>query len=205
MLREHAGRTDLAVAGDSVDLRVLRAGAVDDAEYHVSRNFTYFTRVVANVSRMNRVYARVKKNKDWGADPEFTQLNPSLHAWLNELPPDMAVDFPPAGSPPWLPSPFIGNMHSYYYLTIIMLHRPQLQVLNPASGDGQWKHHMLICYSSAKLLCRLEEAILQSFGLAGLQCMQRGVNFTIYCVLTCVVLHLVRTYLLRHLPPPSAE
>jgi len=176
-----------------VDLRIPRQG-IDDAEYQVSRNFNYFTRVVNNVSRMNRVYARVKKNKDWGADPEFTQLNPSCHAWLTDLPPDLGVNFPPDGSPPWLPSPFIGNLHSYYHLSIIMLHRPQLQVLNPGGADGQWKHHMMICYSSAKLLCQLEEAILQSFGLVGLQSMQRGVNFTIYCVLTCIVLHLVRSH-----------
>jgi hypothetical protein len=103
----------------------------------------------------------------------------------------MAVTFPPDGSPPWLPSPFIGNLHSYYYLSIIMLHRPQLQLLDPTAADGQWKHHMMICYSSAKLLCRLEQAILHSFGLTGLQSMQRGVNFTIYAVLTCVMLHLV--------------
>ena len=170
-------------------MRIPRQG-IDDAEYQNSRNFNYFTRVVSNVSRMNKVYARIKKNKDWGADPEFTQLNPSCHAWLTDLPPDLAVNFPPDGSPPWLPSPFIGNLHSYYYLSIIMLHRPQLQVLNPATAE--WKRQMLICYSSAKLLCRLEEAILQSYGLVGLQSMQRGVNFHIYCQLTCVSLDLVR-------------
>lgn len=57
--------------------------------------------------------------------------------------------------------------------------------------DGGWKHHMMICYSSAKLLCRLQEVVLQSFGMTGLLCMQRGINFTIYGVLTCTVLHLV--------------
>jgi len=164
---------------------------VDEVEYHASRNFTYFARVVGNVARMTKVYARIKKNKDWGADPEFVQLNPTFHAWLNDLPPDMTVNFPPDGSPPWLPSPFIGNLHSYYYLSIIMLHRPQLQLLDPTGLDGQWRHHMMICYSSAKLLCRLEEGILQAFGLTGLQSMQRGVNFTIYSILTCTVLHLV--------------
>jgi hypothetical protein len=37
----------------------------------------------------------------------------------------------------------------------------------------------------------LQEGLLQSFGMTGLLCMQRGINFTIYCVLTCTVLHLV--------------
>lgn len=188
---------------DTVDLRVPRAvPGLDDAEYNVSRNFTYFTRVVSNVSVLNRVYGNLKKNKsrDWQSDPEVAQLNPSFEAWLNDLPQDLAVTYNQDGSPPWLPSPFIGNLHSYYHLSLIMLHRPQLQVFNPNSGDGQWKHHMMICYSSAKQLCRLEEAILQSFGLVGLQCMQRGVNFTIYAVLTCIVLHLVWNF---HLPPSS--
>ncbi len=164
---------------------------VDESEYHISRNFVYLVRIIGNISRLSRAYARVKKNKDWGLDSENTKLNPLFHSWLTDLPPDMTVNFRPDGAPPWLPSPYIGNVHSYYYLSVIMLHRPQLQLLDPTNPDGQWKHHMMICYSSAKLLCRLEEAILQSFGLTGLRCMQRGVNFTIYAVLTCIVLHLV--------------
>lgn len=166
---------------------------IDESEYHVSRNLAYLTRVVANVARMNRTYARVRRKnpREWGLDTEFVQLTPLLHAWLNELPSDLAVNFPPDGSSPWLASPFIGNLHSYHYLSVIMLHRPQLQCLDPTAGDGQWKHHMLVCYNSAKLLCRLEEAVLRAFGLAGLQCMQRGINFTIYAILTCIVLHLV--------------
>ncbi len=168
------------------------APGVDEAEYHVSRNFAYFIRIARNISRLNRAYGRIKRNRDWGLDDTITELNPSFHAWMTDLPADMAINYPPDGSPPWLASPYLGNIHSYYYLSIIMLHRPQLQLLDPTSVDGQWKHHMMICYSSAKLLCRLEEAILQGFGLTGLRCMQRGVNFTIYAILTCIVLHLVR-------------
>lgn len=164
----------------------------DDAEYHVTRNFTYLARIVRNISRMNTVYARVKRKKDWGIDPEFVQLNPSLTAWLSDLPADLSVTFPPDGSPPWLPSHFIGNLHSYYYLSVILLHRPQLTFLDPNSGDGQWKSHMVLCHSSAKLLCRLQESMLQSYGLSGLQCMQRGISFTIYAILSCIILHIVR-------------
>lgn len=164
----------------------------DESDYHVSRNFTYFARVVRNISRMNTTYARLKKTKDWGIDPEFVRLNPELHQWLNDLPPDMTVSYPADGSPPWLPSPFIGNLHSYYYLSLILFHRPQLAFLEPAGVDGQWKQHMLVCYNAAKMLCRLQEAVLQAFGLTGLQCMQRGINFTIFAILGCIVLHLVR-------------
>jgi hypothetical protein len=140
---------------------------------------------------MNTVYARIKKKKEWGIDPDFIQLNPTLNAWLSDLPSDLAVTFNPDGSAPWLSSPFIGNLHSYYYLTLILLHRPQLAFLGNNGIDGQWKQHMMICYQSAKALCRLQEGVLNSFGLTGMQCMQRGFSFTVYCGLSCIVLHLV--------------
>ncbi|KAF5863396.1 hypothetical protein ETB97_010154 [Aspergillus alliaceus] len=38
---------------------------------------------------------------------------------------------------------------------------------------------------------KLQEAILERFGLAGLLSMQRGINFAIYCIMTCTMLHLV--------------
>ncbi|KAB5549806.1 hypothetical protein GE09DRAFT_1174621 [Coniochaeta sp. 2T2.1] len=192
MIGSPQGRTDLQVEVESVDFGVPRpAPNVDESEYHVSKNFVYFARIVRSISRMNSIYARLKKTKDWGIDPEFVQLNPQTHQWLTDLPPDMTVSYPADGSPPWLPSPFIGNLHSYYYLSLILFHRPQLAFLEPAGVDGQWKQHMLICYNSAKMLCRLQEGVLQAFGLAGLQCMQRGINFTIYAILGCIVLHLV--------------
>ncbi|KAK1706026.1 hypothetical protein BDP67DRAFT_548236 [Colletotrichum lupini] len=194
MIGSPQGRTDLAVELDSIDFSVPRPiPGGDDSEYHITRNFTYFARIVRNVSRMNTAYGHLKKKKtkDWGVDPEFVQLNPALNAWLNDLPADLSVTFPPDGSPPWLSSPYIGNLHSYYYLTLILLHRPQLNFLDPNAQDGQWKQHMMICYSSAKALCRLQEAVLNSFGFPGLQCMLRGFSFTVYCGLCCIVLHLV--------------
>lgn len=165
---------------------------LEDSELLVARNFTYFTRLVLIVRKMNTAYYRIRKKKDWGLDPELVKLNPSFDIWIGDLPADLQIAFPADGSPPWLPSHFIGNLHSYYYLSIIMLHRPQLMSLESSGVDEQWKNHMMLCYSSAKLLCRIQEAILQQFGMTGLLCMQRGINFTIYCVLTCTVLHLVR-------------
>lgn len=187
------GRTDLQVEEDTVNFTVPRPTPHgDESEYHVSRNFTYLCTVVRNVSRMGRAYARLRKNKEWGIDPEFVQIRPALDAWLAELPPDLCVNYPADGSAPWLPSAFVGNVHSYYYLSNILFHRPQLAFMSPEGVGGQWKHHMLISYNSAKMLCRLQEAVMGSFGLVGLQNMQRGINFTIYAVLACIVLHLVR-------------
>ena len=200
MIGSPQGRTDLAVSVDSVDVNEpAPTPGVHQADMQVSRNFVYLTRVVRNVSKINQIYGRIKRNKDWAADPEFTRMNPQLHMWPNQLPADFSVTFPPNGAPPWIASTFIGNTHSYYYLSILLLHRPQLQILSPSSPDGDWKEHMMVCYSSAKLLCRLEEAILDTFGLSGLQNMQRGINFTIYAVLTCILVHLVLT-----LPPRLA-
>lgn len=144
---------------------------------------------------MNRVYARIRKTGAWGIDPEFVKMNPEFHSWLSDLPPDLGISYPPDGSTPWLASAFVGNLHSYYYLSIILFHRPQLAFLDPTAADGQWKHNMMICYDAAKTLCKIQEAVLQGFGLSGLQCMLRGINFTIYAVLACVVLHLVRPVL----------
>ncbi len=176
---------------ETVEFNVPRPVPGEDSEFHVTRNFTYILRIMRNVRYMNGIYAKIRSKKEWGLEPEFVQLNPSFEAWLNDLPSDLQISFPTDGSPPWLPSHFIGNMHSYYYLSIIMLHRPQLTFMEPTAMDGAWKQHMMICYSSAKLLCRIQEALLQTFGLPGFLCMQRGINYTIYCVLTCTVLHLV--------------
>ncbi|RSL81993.1 hypothetical protein CDV31_016976 [Fusarium ambrosium] len=82
-------------------------------------------------------------------------------------------------------------MHAYYYLALILFHRPILSFLDPNAPDGQWKRHMMICYSSAKALCRLQEATLSTFGLTGLQCMQRGFSFSLYSGLSFIVIHLV--------------
>ncbi|KAI1491767.1 hypothetical protein F5X96DRAFT_668354 [Biscogniauxia mediterranea] len=192
MIAAPQGRDDLSVELETLDFSIPRPlHGIDDTEYHTTRNFTYFTRIVRNIHRMNSIYSKIKRKKEWGIDPEFVQLNPTLSSWINDLPPDMCITFPPDGSPPWLPSHYIGNLHSYYYLSIILLHRPQLTFLEPMGVDGQWKSHMLLCYSSAKALCRIQESMLQSYGLSGLQCMQRGISFTIYAVLSCIVLHLV--------------
>ncbi|KAM5361926.1 hypothetical protein ACJZ2D_012802 [Fusarium nematophilum] len=186
------GRHDHAVGIDTVDFSPARpVPGCEESEYHVSRNFTYFAQVVRTIATMSKVYSRLRKRKDWGIDPEFQQLGQSFGTWLTELPPDMAVSFPPDGSPPWIPSHFIGNMHAYYYLALILFHRPILSFLDPNATDGRWKRHMMICYSSAKALCRLQEATLSSFGLTGLQCMQRGFSFSLYSGLSCIVIHLV--------------
>lgn len=147
--------------------------------------------MVRQVRQLNDVYQKVKSQKDWGIDPKLTSLNPPATQWLNDLPSDLKPTFTDEDAVPWLPSHFVGNMHCYYHLLIIMLHRPQLMSSSSFSAGGSWKQHMALCYSSAKTMCRLQEGIHETFGLLGFLCMQRGINFVIYAVLTCTMIHLV--------------
>ena len=182
----------MSVDPETMDLTVpVPRPGLNASELTISRDWVFMGRIVRNVRRMNDTYGRVKKKKDWGSDPRFVQLNPSFMAWTDDLPVDLQISYPPDGSSPFLHSHFVGNLHSYHNLSIIMLHRPQLACSDSFAVDGEWKRHMLLCYTSAKKLCRLQEAVLASFGLSGLLCMQRGIGFTVYAVLTCTVLHLV--------------
>jgi hypothetical protein len=180
---------------ESLDLSILRpAPGIEDSEFYNTRNFSYLTRVVRNVRGIYNIYGRIKEKKELGIDQEFAQLNPSFDAWINDLPGDLQITFPPDGSPPRLASHFIGNLHTYHFLSIILLHQLQLTCMESTGLNKDWKYHIIVCYTSAKRLCRLQESIVQSFGITGLLCMQRGIDFTIHCVLTCTTLYLVRIY-----------
>jgi hypothetical protein len=186
------GRADMGVDPDTVEIGIQPYSTEgDEFEVPLSRQFAYFTRNAKNIRLMTSAYFKLRKQKDWGADPRFAGYNPAFTKWLDELPSDLHLSYPVDCSPPWLPSHFIANMHSHYHLGIIMLHRPQLVASKSFAADGAWKQHMSLCYSSAKTLCRIQEALLETFGLKGLLYMQRGISFTIYAVLTCTMLHLV--------------
>ncbi|KAI9886199.1 MAG: hypothetical protein M1823_001995 [Watsoniomyces obsoletus] len=192
MIGAPQGRSDMSVDPDTVDLAIPSPSpGLDEFDLRISRDWVFFSRMIRTVRRMNDTVAKVKKKKDWGSDPRWVQIKPDFQMWLDDLPPDLRVTYPADGSPPWLPSHFVGNLHSYRELSVIMLHRPLLAASDSFALDGDWKHHMLQCYAAAKNLCRLQEAVLRGFGLSGLRCMQRGLGFTIYAVLTCTVLHLV--------------
>ena len=148
--------------------------------------------MIRQVRQLNDSYRKLRGRKDWGTDPEIAKLNPPAIQWLDDLPSDLKPTFTTdEDAVPWLPSHFVGNMHCYYHLLIIMLHRPQLMSSSSFSAGGSWKQHMALCYSSAKAMCTLQEGIHETFGLAGFLCMLRGINFVIYAVLTCTMIHLV--------------
>lgn len=186
------GRTDYGVDPSTVDMRpVLDSRGLDGFEFDRSRQYTYFVRNAYNIRILTDTYHKIKKQKDWGADQKLADLNPLFTNWLRDLPPELQIHYPADDSPPWIPSHFIANMHSHCHLGIILLHRPQLMASKSFAAGGQWKVHMALCYSSAKTLCKLQEAILRQYGQVGLLYMLRGISFGIYSILTCTMLHLV--------------
>ena len=166
----------MGVDTDTVDTSIQQPSmpGVEQSDYQVSWQFTYLVTVIRNVRILNDTYAKIRKQKDWNSNQRLVGLNPSFSKWLDDLPPELNIHYPPDGSPPWLPNHFVGNIHCYYHLSIVMLHRPQLMSSSTFAAGGGWKQHMSLCYSSAKSMCRLQEALMQRFGLNGLLCMQRG-------------------------------
>ena len=175
------GRYDMGVDLSTVDFSTpAMLPGVDDEEYQASRNFVYFARVLRNARSALDVYRQIRKEKDWHTHPLLTSLNPTFPRWLEELPTDMQIHYPPDGSAPYLSSHYIANLHCYYHLSILMLHRPQLSS-SDFSLDASWKQHMTSCYQSAKHLCRIQEAIYNTFGIDGMVFMQRGASTDPYC------------------------
>ena len=189
------GRVDFGVVPEAVDIRPdPPCCEIDDYEASLSHRWAYFVRNARNIRLMTDAAHRGKKKKDWGLDSQIVTYNGAFRRWPDELPSDLQLSMPTDGSPPWLRTHFIGNMHSHYHLGIVMLHRPQLVASQSFATDDGLRHHLSLCYNSAKILCRLQEAILETFGLTGLLCMQRGINFTIYAILTCTMIHLVSSF-----------
>lgn len=186
------GRSDYGVDPSTVDMRpVLDSRDLDAFEFSRSRQYVYFVRNAYNIRTIADTYHKIKKQKDWGRNPKLSEKNPIFTNWLYDLPADLQIHYPPDESPPWIPSHFVANMHSHCHLGIILLHRPQLLASKSFAPGGGWQVHMSLCYSSAKALCKLQEAILRQYGLVGLLYMQRGISFGIYSILTCTMLHLV--------------
>jgi hypothetical protein len=182
----------MGVDPDSVDISPNPPNSdIDTFEQCVSRQFAYFVRNARNIRLITDVAREASKKKDGALAQMVMKHNVAFHTWPNDLPEDLDIVMPADGSSPVLKSHFIGNMHSHYHLGLVMLRRPQLAASDKFAEDPTWREHMIVCYNSAKVLCRLQEAILAQFDLTGLLCMQRGISFTIYAVLTCVMIHLV--------------
>ena len=187
-----SGRSDYGVDPNTVDVRPgLENPRLDRFESSISRQYAYFIQNALNLRMILDCFRKFRKQKDWATNPELLGTSELLTGWLQNLPSDLQINYPADGSPPTILSHFVANMHIHYHLGIISLHRAPLLVSNSFVA-GSWKTHMAYCYSSAKCLCRLQEALVGRYGLAGLSVMQRGYNFAIYATLLCTMLHLVR-------------
>ena len=147
----------------------------DEDEIQISRDFTYFVRAIRNVRTISDAYVKVKQEKEWSSHPIIASLNPLFPRWLDELPEDMQIYYPPDGSPPLIHNHYVANIHCYYHLSILILHRPQLMASSFTNGTS-WKEHMSMSYASAKSICRVQEALLQTYGINAFLYMQRGMQ-----------------------------
>ncbi|KAK5948083.1 hypothetical protein OHC33_010925 [Knufia fluminis] len=187
------GRSDYGVDIDTIDISPSPPNSdIDDYEKTISRQFAYWVRNVRNIRGMTETYHKLKrKKKEWASDPIFVAYNENFRKWPAELPEDLRVSIPVDGTLPKLPSHYLANVHCHYQLGIVMLYKPQLNASKDFMNDEKWKHIMSLCYTSAKQVCIYQEAILDKYEILGLACMQRGLSFPIYAILSCVMIHLV--------------
>ena len=188
------GRSDLLIEADTVDEKFpYPAPDVDAFDFQCTRRHTLMAQAghAIKVTNMKMQIGKRKKSATWALDPEVGQHDKDLDAFFENLPADLQIQYPEDGSAPWLGGDhYLADVHAYFHLVVVMHHRPQLQTkLEMKLPD--WRRHLDICVDSAIKMCRLQEALLRDFGLHGLHFMLRGINFTVYCVLTCTMLHLV--------------
>ncbi|EPS40972.1 hypothetical protein H072_5123 [Dactylellina haptotyla CBS 200.50] len=184
------------MASDPATIDIPASSSVFDMtekELTIHMNFSYFVELLKLIRRINDVFARLKTSSNWAGDPEFLQCGPSFDNWLYALPPHLQIDVPLDLHMPMEPllSHYAGNLLIYGYLARIMFHRPALAFARNFTATGQWRMHLRACYDSSRKACRLTEAVIDQYGIRGLQCMLRGINFTIYAMLTCTMVNLV--------------
>lgn len=164
---------------------------MDAYEMERSRQYAYLVRIALNIRRFTAAYNQTKKQDNWAIDPRFTRNNALGDQWIAELPADLQIVPSSGDSSPWLSSHFMGSLNIYHHISVILQHRPQLAALEQVSHDDSWRDHMARCFSSARTICHLQEAIASDYGLSGLGFLQRGIHFTVYSILTCLTVHLV--------------
>lgn len=190
------GRSDMNVGVETVDMTTPSPTDIDAFEYQTSRRCTSLVRCAMNIKHsLMLMQSKVKTDPNWALDPEFASYDADLVSYEEKLPSDLQLHYPEDGSAPWLGGDhFVAGLTAYYHLVTIQHHRPQLQAKLEAK-DPTFKRHLDICAHSAAMICRTHEALYRDFGLHGLLFMLRGINFTVYCVLTCTMLHLVSSFI----------
>ena len=185
---------EYSVRANTVDLNEPQVIAgIDVHERQISHQFLCLLRLVYEIRNTLEIYRdfRKKSGAAYCMEPQYIAVDTAYVKWHQTLPQDAKITVPKDGFEPWVSTPFLGNLHSYYYLSLIMHHRPQVHYLMEEVGGESYKRYMLICLNSAKILCRIQESMFRTLGPAGFEAMLRGMSFTIYALLTCTMLHLV--------------
>ncbi|KMP09822.1 hypothetical protein DIZ76_010486 [Coccidioides immitis] len=184
------GLNDFGVDTETVETRTAwNVSGLDAYETERSRLYAYFVRVALSIRRFIGTYKQTSKQDDWITDPRFTVNSGLLDEWATNLPEDLQIVFPSGSTSPWLSSHYMGNLNLHFHLSVILQYRPQLAT-SARDTSNMWKSHMSRCYSSAKAIYHIQDAIISSCGLSGLGYMQRGIHLTVYCILTCLTVHL---------------
>jgi len=195
---KNIGRHVLSSDPNTVDLVVASTlPDLDEKELAITRDYTYLMALVKTIRGMNDTFSRLKDSPttlNWQADPEFFQFGEAFDQWAHTLPTNLQLEVPlDLNIPmPLLESHFAGNVQIYGHLARIMFHRPMINFLrNMSPPSDRWRFHLERSYMSSRIACRLTEALIDQYGLRGLKCMLRGVNFYIYVILTCTMVNLV--------------
>jgi hypothetical protein len=198
-LSNFPGRLNMSVGLDTVDFKEpLEIPSIEPQERQISYQYIYFARLVRIIRVVIQLYKEGwKQGYKYSLEPKYVNLETAFHKWFQTLPQDLQIVLPKDEYEPWLASPFLGHIHCYYYLCILMHHRPQIQHAMENMNDDAWHIYMLSCLDAAKKMCCIHESMLRTLGIHGFTGMLRGVGFTIYAVLTCTMLHLVSLLSLR--------
>jgi hypothetical protein len=188
------GRYNLNTSPSTVESNFVNLDLdLDESEAIIAENFTTFVRMIKVVRASHETYGLLKNSGDrhWINDPRYVVFEELEIKLARSIPPSLHVVFNEDGSPPWIESHYMANFQCYTNLLTIMLHRPYLSQESINANTIEWKRHMGLCYFAAKNACRLQESTLETYGLRGLACMLRGINFTVYCILYSTVIYLV--------------
>ena len=164
----------------------------EQSESDISRNFNYFSSIVRIVTKVTKLYAQLGGPEEGSVVSELQLLGKFVDTWFAGLPPDMRIDFPWSGLPPFVPPHFVGKMHAYYHLARILVSQQIWKSLDRNDSEEQWNHHVIESYRSAKALYQLQDGTFTNFGRAGICCLKMGLSSFLYAGLYCFDIYLVR-------------
>ena len=89
------GRTDFAVAQETVDFTLPNPSReIDAVEHQISRKTVFLAQAVRNIKQTNTLWQAMRRLKrDWALDPHFVRHNESIATWLSRLPADMQMSW----------------------------------------------------------------------------------------------------------------